>query len=152
MTPLPPRRTGLNRLKNLVVEIWLFRNTQNLFCSWISKNFKISRWQCKQTKWRCKQTIWQPKKFKLRKWIKSETYLFQFFIFSCFFSKRLAQFISLYFLASYNHIFFFSKGKIHVDAQASIQLITSLLLYVLDLSLILTMPHKICIQVSKLVS
>ena len=37
----------------------------------------------------------------------------------------------LYYLASYHHIIFFSEGTIHLlDAQASLQLITSLISHV----------------------
>lgn len=35
-------QNGIKRLKNLVVENWLFKNTGNLFCPWISKNFKMA--------------------------------------------------------------------------------------------------------------
>ena len=48
--PLSPY-TGENRLEIPVVEVWLFINTRNLFCSLISKNFKILRYWSKQTKW-----------------------------------------------------------------------------------------------------
>ena len=84
------------------------------------QEFKISRWQCKQTKWRCKQTIWRLKKLKLRKWIKIWNKLIYLHFFMLFQKDSVTQFISLYFLARYNHIFFFSKGKIHFTRCTSI--------------------------------
>ena len=59
-------QTDVKRLKNLVVENWPFRNTGNLFCPWISQNFKSLRWRRKQKKWRCKKNM-KTQKMKLWK-------------------------------------------------------------------------------------
>ena len=71
---------GLKRLKNLIVEIWLFRKTRNTFFA--HGNPRISRFQ-ENKKWRCKQTIGLPKNYKQGKNLKQSSILifgFHFFI------------------------------------------------------------------------
>ena len=76
--------------------------------------------------------------------------------FHVYFKKTLlnSSFLYIYFLAIIIFSSFLKAKYILLDAQASIQLITILTSPVCSVhfSHILIMPHKICTQVSKLVS